>query len=168
MMPPDKGSVVHRTISFTSPREVFLRNPCSLTIIGLFVIAIVFTIWPEALEHSPISFENRSIIHHAWHYTLLGGGALAMFGMFSAHDRRLQLEFLGDLGLALAVALNLVAQVETLLRQGADGALLDGVTGFGIAARLILMSQLLLRCYILTVDPEVPMTIESSFDDEES
>lgn len=166
MMPADGQHIVRRTISFTSPRQVFLRNPVAIEVTGLFIIAIVFTIWPLALEHSPISFEQRGVVHHVWHYTLLGGSALALFGMFSAHPRRLQLEFVGVLSVALAVALNLVAQVERLISEGAVAALTEGVTGFGIAARGVIMLHLLLRCYILVKDPEVNIPIETSFEED--
>ena len=152
--------VVKRTISFTSPRSAILLNPAVLIVMSILVAAAIFTIWPEALEHSPISFEKRGVVHHIWHYALLGGSVLALYGMFSASLRRLQFEFAGLVLLVTAVAMNFVAQVSRLMDQGAASAGEDGVTGFGLCLRVGVIATLALRAWVLVAEPvvQVPVT----------
>lgn len=153
--------IIRHTISFNSPRSVLLLNPVVPLVVSVFLIAVVFTIWPEALEHAPISFERRGVIHHIWHYSLLGGSILALYGMFSANLRRLQFEFVGLLMLTTALAMNLVAQVATLIDEGsAAGGEAAGVTGLGLALRAGVIVTLALRTAVLYFEPivQVPGT----------
>jgi hypothetical protein len=132
---------------------------------------LVFTIWPQALEHSPISFEKRGVVHHIWHYSLLGGSILSLYGMFSASKLRLQYEFIGLLILTNALLMNLVAQLDTYFDAG-PLAVHEGVTGIGLGARIILVLILLLRMFVLYFEPKVdwPVTnivVEEPEDEDE-
>ena len=149
--------IISRTIQFNSPRSVLLLNPVVPLVIALFFIAVTFTIWPSALEHAPISFEKRGVVHHIWHYSLLGGSVLAIYGMFSANMRRLQFEFAGLLLLVTAMAMNLVAQVSLFADQG-PAAVADGVTGFGLGLRAGVLATLLLRLVVLYFEPVVQVS----------
>lgn len=124
-------------------------------VLTAFAAALIFTIWPEALAHSPISFEKRGILHHIWHYTLLLAPLIALYGMFSNHRWKLYIESVGLVAIALAVALNLVAQITLLLEKGQESAVLEGVTGYGIALRFGIVFVTGIRCWVILADPEV-------------
>jgi hypothetical protein len=152
--PHHRLPVVKRTISFSSPRSVLLLNPTLPLVLCLFGIAIVFTVWPTALDHAPIGFERRGVIHHIWHYSLLGGSLLALYGMFSANLRRLQFEFAGLLLLVTALSMNFVAQMSVLIAHG-ESSVQEGVTGLGLALRVAVIATLALRAGVLVVEPVV-------------
>lgn len=162
--PRHRLPVVRHTISFASPRSVFLWNPVVPLVFAVFFIAVTFTIWPTALDHAPISFERRGIIHHIWHYALLGGSLLALYGMFSANLRRLQFEFTGLLVLTTALSMNLVAQVALFIEAG-SAAVAEGVTGLGLGLRAGVIVTLALRAWVLFAEPVAQIAIESIQDE---
>lgn len=139
-----------RTISIRSPRAVLLLNPTLPLVLAAFGVSIVFTIWPEALNHSPIGFERRGIIHHVWHYTLFVGSALALVGMFGTFTRRLEVELFGTILLAGALTLNLIANVNEAFLP------VDVVpSGLGMAMRAGVIFVFVLRVYVLVARPHV-------------
>lgn len=150
----NSGMVIRASFTFTHPRAVILTNPTVLIAFGLFILSVVFTIWPNALEHAPISFERRGVVHHIWHYSLLGGSMLALYGMFTVGRYRLQYEFFGLLLLVNAMAMNLVAQLSLYIESG-TASVTDGVTGIGLGQRFIVIGILLLRMYVLYFEPKV-------------
>lgn len=144
--------VVRRTVSMRSPRAVLLLNPTLPIVVTILVVSVVFTIWPEALNHSPISFERRGIVHHIWHYTLLVGALAALVGMFGTFARRLELELAGTILLAGALMINLIAQFG----QGLDPSQDDEVpSGLGMALRFGVIAIFALRMYVLVARPQV-------------
>lgn len=157
--PRHRLPIVRHTIAFSSPRSVFLLNPVVPLVVSVFLIAVTFTIWPTALEHAPISFERRGVIHHIWHYALLGGSILALYGMFSANLRRLQFEFVGLLMLTTALSMNLVAQIALFLDAGSS-AVAEGVTGLGLGLRAGVIATLALRAWVLFSEPVVQVGTE--------
>lgn len=154
--------IIQRTISFNSPKDVLLQNPTVLPVFAVFAAAVIFTIWPSALEHSPISFERRGVIHHIWHYTLLSGCLVTLYGMFSAHRLRAQIEFFGQVTLVVALALNFIAQTSTLVDEGASRAVLEGVTGVGLALRAGIILHLALRAWVLFKRPTQIVKIQTT------
>lgn len=146
--------LLRATLSIRSPRSVLLLNPYQLCIVGaLFVVAVVFTIWPETLEHAPISFERNGVIHHVWHYALLASTGAVLWGMFSSSERRLRIELAGVFILAGCVGLNLTAIVfDAVERHGTD------VAGFGIGIRAGLLAALLVRAWSLVREPLVDIS----------
>ncbi len=168
--------VVHHTISIRSPRAVLLLNPTLPIVLSLLFVSVVFTIWPEALDHSPISFERRGIVHHVWHYSLLAGSLLALVGMFATFRRRLQLELAGTFLLVGSLTINLIAMVnelepaETFLPVGAFTINLiamvdesghpvgDPPSGLGMAIRAGVILMLAIRTYILIAEPTIEIS----------
>lgn len=150
--------VVRVLLAFTHPRAVLLTNPTVIIAVGLFFLAVTFTIWPRVLEHAPISFEKLGVIHHIWHYSLLGGSVLTIYGAFSASIYRLQYELIGWLILLNALVMNLVAQLDLFFNAG-PLAVHEGVTGLGLGIRGILIALVLLRMFVLYFEPKVSSTI---------
>ncbi len=146
--------VVHGTFTVRSPRAVTLLHPFQLPLVlALAVLSVVFTVSPETLDHTPISFETRGVVHHIWHYTLLVGSLLATVGMFVAHRRRLQIELSGLFLLTGALAMNLVASIAEATTTVADGS----PTGLGMALRAGVIIGLLIRAYTVAREPTVQM-----------
>lgn len=84
------------TNTIRSPRSIILLTPFEFVVASLlWLLAVVFTIWPAALEHAPVSFEQRGVVHHVWHFALLAGSSLLLTGLFYAGARRLQVELVG-------------------------------------------------------------------------
>ncbi len=143
--------IIRGTFSIRSPRAVALLQPVLVPIIlATLVVSIVFTIAPETLNHSPISFENRGIIHHIWHYALLAGSLLATAGLFVVHRRRLQIELSGLCLLIGVFTMNLVALIS-----GSFDPTEDPPSGFGMAIRAGIIVGFLIRAYTLVREPTV-------------
>lgn len=131
-----------------SPRNVLLLQPFQLfLVVALVAVSVVFTIWPEVLEHSPVSFEKRGVVHHGWHYLLLAGSLITLAGMLSASVRRLRLELVGVCLLVGALGVNLVAVLDD------PGA--SNVSGLGVALRVAAILGLTTRAYIVATEPTV-------------
>lgn len=140
-------------VALRNPRDVLLLNPLQLpVVVALLTVSVVFTIWPEVLEHSPVSFEQRGIIHHFWHYTLLTGAASTLFGMMSAGPRRLKAELVGLCLLIGALGINLTSAVAAALATHPPE-----VSGLVVAMESALIAGLSVRAYIVTVEPTVDL-----------
>lgn len=144
--------ILRGTITIRSPRSVLLLSPLLPFIVAIFVVSIVFTIWPEALEHSPVSFEERGIIHHLWHYMLMGASALTLLGMFSARDDALRIELSGLVLLIGALAINFTAIAVDFFQHTQDP-----VTGLGVGFRAAMIFALTLRAWVIIKDPKVAL-----------
>ena len=98
------------------------------------LLGTAFTISPEFLEHSPIGFEQRGVVHHGFHYLILIGGFTLLIGIWS---RDPLLEVLGLWGCGLPVALNLAALLtaENLANE----------SGIDIALRVVLLALVIDR-----------------------
>lgn len=151
--------VVRGTFSIRSPRAVALLHPFQLPLVfALAVLSIVFTVAPETLEHSPVSFETRGVVHHVWHYSMLAGSLLAIVGMFVVHRRRLQIELSGLFLLIGALTLNLMALIaEASSVVPGD----EAPSGLGMALRAGVITGLLIRAYIVAREPtvQIPSTL---------
>ncbi len=136
-------------------RAALLRQSPLPILVTLLAVSIVFTLSPEALSHSPVSFETRGIIHHVWHYTLLGGTLLGLIGAVIV-DRR-SMELVGLILVEAALALNLIAIVTFEIAGVGPG---DAASGLGIAMRVGVMAQIATSIWILTTEPllELPVT----------
>ncbi len=136
-------------------RAALLRQSPLPILVTLLAVSIVFTLSPEALSHSPVSFETRGIIHHVWHYTLLGGTLLGLLGAVIV-DRR-SMELVGLILVEAALALNLIAIVTFEITGVGPG---DAASGLGIALRVGVMAQIATSIWILTTEPllELPVT----------
>ncbi len=136
-------------------RAALLRQSPLPILVTLLAVAIVFTLSPEALSHSPVSFETRGIIHHVWHYTLLGGTLLGLIGAVIV-DRR-SMELVGLILVEAALALNLIAIVTFEITGVGPG---DAASGLGVALRVGVMAQIATSIWILTTEPllELPVT----------
>lgn len=143
---PANGKPVQSMLS--KLRDELLLNPYELPFsFSVLVVAIIFTLSPQTLEHSPIGFETRGIIHHLWHYALLLPGAvLNLVGRFT-RERAWGLALEG-IGLALllgAVSLNFSA----IMTAGSP------LGGFGIVLRIALMVGIVVRLFIIIKRPTV-------------
>ncbi len=150
-----------RTPVFRPPIGVLLLHPFQLpAVVSLFVLSVTFTIWPELLDHAAVSFEVRGPVHHIWHYSLLGGAIVTLLGMFYVSRRYVQIELAGVCVLTGAVLLNLVAAISDL------GA--GSVTGIGLALRIAFVLGMVIRAYILLVQPAVvlPVAVAPSRDEQ--
>lgn len=148
--------------SFTirSPRSVLLLHPLQMPlVVSLLLISIVFTVWPQALEHDPIGFEQRGWIHHVWHYTLLAGSGVTLWGMLSAGRQRLKVELMGLSLLTGMLGMNLVA-VTTEAQSGNSE-----ISGLYLAFAASGIVGLLVRAYTLATEPTVDLpTVETTGD----
>lgn len=146
--------IIKSALSIRSPRAVAILHPFQLPLVlVLAVLSIAFTIAPETLNHTPISFETRGIIHHVWHYTLLGGALLALVGMFAAARRRLQIELSGLFLLAAALTMNLVGLFTVSAATATTGD--EPPSGLGMALRVGVIVGLLVRAYTVAREPTV-------------
>lgn len=138
-----------------NPRRVLLLHPFQLPLsVCLFAVAVVFTVFPQALEHSPVSFETRGIIHHAFHYALLLGGGCSVIGLFMCGRAALQVELGGLTLLLAALALNLTALIAGELTHDAA---VDPLSGLGAALRVGVMLGIAVRMYIVLAQPTVEL-----------
>lgn len=137
-------------------RRVALLHPFEFpTVLCLLLLTIVFTVSPGTLEHSPVSFETRGIVHHVWHYTLLFGSVFAFAGLVI--ERRvgsievgLILELIGITLLLAALAMNFTA----LALGDEEGPVLSGL---GAAVRVGVMAGFATRMWIIAARPTVTM-----------
>lgn len=140
MNPAHDVPLLRGTFTIRSPRSVLLLNPFQLPIVfAIAVTAVIFTIFPEVLEHSPVSFEQRGVVHHVWHYSLLLASVLTLIGMVSAGRRRLQVELVGICLLVATLGINLVALVADKSISGLNIALCAGVI-VGFIARAVIVA----------------------------
>ncbi len=144
--------------SIRSPFAVMVLMPFQLPLmLFLGVLSLVFTIWPGVLQHSPISFETRGIIHHVWHYSLLAGSLLALVGMFWTSPRRLRVELSGLFLLMGAMTMNLIALVSAVSSAGVgvtqETSGLDLALRFGVLAGLASRVVVLMTAPVATVKP---------------
>lgn len=130
-------------------RIVVDLNPFQFPLaLALFAVTVVFTIWPDVLEHSPIAYETQGLIHHVWHYSLLAGSVLVLAGMFGQFGRHLQVELAGLSIIGGAMMVNLLALVSTI---GQD----DEPSGFGMALRVGIIVGLVFRAVGIIRTPVV-------------
>ncbi len=138
--------------SIRSPWAVMVLMPFQLPlVISIFAVSIIFTIWPDALQHSPISFEPEGLIHHIWHYSLMLGSLLVLVGLFWTSPRRLTVELVGLFILMGALTMNLIALIAFAITPG------DAVepSGLGMAVRIGVILGLAVRAYIIVAEPVV-------------
>ena len=115
---------------------------CALVLAVAFVIlGTMFTLWPETLEHSPVGFEKRGGVHHAWHYAILIGGLALLIGLM-IHDWAF--EIAGLILCGCAVGLNLASTI-TAGDDHFTASLNESVSGFGIALRAVVFTWIVLR-----------------------
>lgn len=150
--------VVRRTFSIRSPRAVLLLNPTVPIVVCILIVSIIFTFWPQTLNHSPISFERRGIVHHIWHYSLLAGSLLALVGMFGTFKRRLEFELFGTIILAGALTMNLIA----LVADAVDPKAGEPTSGLIMAVRVGVILIFILRVYVLVARPAVNAPLEEN------
>lgn len=137
-------------VTIRSPRSVLLLSPYQLPVVTcLFAVTVVFTFWPEALEHTPLSFEARGAIHHVWHYAALAASLLTLVGMFSAQRWRLKAELIGLIGLIGVVGVNLVAFVAA--------STVETPNGLDLAFRLGILLGFTVRAVTLVREPTVDL-----------
>lgn len=150
-MPRDHDApLLHRSFTIRNPRDVLLLHPATTALVLAFTtVAVVFTFWPQMLDHAPVSFERRGIVHHIWHYVLLTGSLLTLFGMFSAGARRLRVELVGLCVLVGALGVNLVAEVTYAAEVN------QAASGLDVALRAAAILGLTVRTYIVATEPTV-------------
>lgn len=100
------------------------------------ILGTLFTISPELLEHSPVGFETRGILHHVFHYLILIGG-LALTLAVSIRDR--VMEIAGLVACGVPTLLNLLA-LATADAESIGVSLNESVSGMDIAVRLIVLA----------------------------
>lgn len=144
------------TFTIRSPRSVLLLYPFQLTIVvAILAVSVTFTFWPEALEHAPVSFEQRGVIHHVWHYALLAGSGGTLWGMLSASALRLKVELIGLCLLVGALAMNLATMVADALASTSLES--SGLSGLEVALRAGVIAGLVVRAFTVTVEPTVEL-----------
>lgn len=128
-------------------RNELLVHPYELPLMFiLVVIAALFLIVPEALEHTPVSFETRGWIHHGWHALLFVGAALNLTGRFVRGEARsLWMQFVGLAIILACLALNFTA----LIAGEVDGSGTEPLGGLDVALRAALMIGIGVRLYII-------------------
>jgi hypothetical protein len=155
--------VVQRTITMKNPRTVIAMNPGTVCItFAILIVAVVFTIWPDVLEHSPIAFETRGVIHHVWHYALMIGAAMTLIGEFGAFRKALVVEMVGVSLLTSAVAMNLAAMVVAAMTLESQGHFEGGggaPSGLGMALRAGVVAMYLIRTWVLVYQPIVRVQV---------
>jgi len=148
--------IKHLGITIRSPRDVIVLHPFQVPLVlCLFVLTVVFTGWPDALQHTPIGgFETQGPIHHIWHYALMFGSLLILVGMFWTSTRRLTVELAGVFILMGGLAMNLVAVVGLALDPGNN----EEPSGLGMALRSGVILGLGVRAYIIIRDVTVTLS----------
>lgn len=144
--------LLHGSFTLRSPRSVLLLNPYQLPLtVLLLAVSLVFTFWPEVLEHDPVAFETRGLVHHGFHYLLLSGSALTLAGMMSAGPRRLKVELVGLCFLAGALLMNMVALIAHATTPEGD------LSGLMFALELAGIVGLVIRGFIVVREPTVDL-----------
>jgi len=157
----DDIPVIEGRITVRNPIRVLLLNPMLFPVmLSLFAVSVVFTVWPTALAHNAVAFETSGVIHHVWHYTLLGGSLLSLFGMLAATKWRLKAELFGLILLTAALAINLVAVISANL----DGPAPDPTSGLGFALRVGVLFGMLLRIYVVVAEPTIGVPVKATPD----
>ncbi len=123
---------------------VFLHAPTFVIGVLLVLLGSLYTIFPELLAHSPVSFENRGPVHHLWHYLLLTGGFALAGGVW---QRSLQLQVFGLWSSSLVILLNFVASAADAISAGSTVEL----SGMDMALRIMVLAILALRLYVVAV-----------------
>lgn len=138
-------------------RGVVLLRPMQFPlVVALLAVSVVFTIWPDALQHTPITFETQGLIHHIWHYSLLVGSVLCLVGMLWTNPRwQLPVELSGLCLLMGALMVNLIAlsSLASSLSESPSGG--DEPSGLGLALRVGVILGLAIRAYIIVSEPNV-------------
>lgn len=158
---PVVGVVGVRAKPSRSLLAVALLRPVQFPlVVALLIVSIVFTVWPDALEHSPITFETQGVIHHIWHYSLLFGSALCLVGMFWVNPRwQLPVELAGLCLLMGVLMVNLIA-VSSLAFGLSEAPNSEGdPSGFGLALRIGVILGFAIRAYVIVAEPI--MTVNS-------
>ncbi|MEJ7824924.1 MAG: hypothetical protein WKF48_05820 [Solirubrobacteraceae bacterium] len=106
---------------------------------------MTFTLAPDTLEHTAVSFEQRGIVHHAWHYMLLVGSVLTLLGLLTQSRIAFRIEFTGLMLLIIAFAVNLVAVVTSG----------EPISGLGLATRSGMLFGLGVRAWIVLTQPTI-------------
>lgn len=141
--------------SIRSPWAVAVLMPFYLPVtLAIFIVSVVFTLWPDVLEHSPISFETLGFWHHVWHYSLMLGSALILVGLFWVSVRRLTVELIGLSVLTGAMTTNIIALTAFAFASG-DG---EDPSGLGLAIRAGVIAGLAVRAYVIVAEPIVTIT----------
>lgn len=154
-MPYRNIPIITKTVTIRSPRGILLLVVLFPVVFSIFILSIVFTIWPDILEHSPISFEPRGFWHHVWHYVgLMGGSLLALWGMLSPKPHRIPTEAAGLIVLTAALGMNTAALVDDLLNESAP---YPAASGLDLALRFGVIVMFIIRTYILLAQPEIRM-----------
>ncbi len=127
-------------------RTVLLLHPIELPIVAcILLVAVAFTLAPDTLEHTAVSFEQRGIVHHAWHYTLLSGAVLTLVGLLTQSRIAFRVEFAGLMLLIIAFAVNLIA----VMTSG------DEISGLALATRCGMLIGLGVRAWIVLTQPTI-------------
>ncbi|MCA1571717.1 MAG: hypothetical protein LC798_15665 [Chloroflexi bacterium] len=142
----------HRCRARAHLRDELLLHPYELPLAAsAFIIAIVFTVLPDVLEHSPVGFETRGIIHHVWHYALLLGAALNLIGRFAKGAVALTLQ---GVGLALLLGC-LLLNLSALVTAEIAGSAAEPLSGLSVALRVALIVGICVRLFIIAERPTV-------------
>lgn len=144
-----------RKRSLRDVRDALFLNPYQLSVaLALFVVTLVFVMWPEALDHDPIAFQDRGTMHHTWHYTLLVSSFVVLWAMVWAHPaQRVMSEILGLLGVFVAMVLTFI---ELVAAQSSG----DQPSGLFIGLLSGLILALAIRIYCLIKRPMVQVSVE--------
>lgn len=156
--------VIAGRVTIRNPIRVLLLNPFLLPVmLSLLGVSVVFTIWPDLLRHNAIAFETQGAVHHIWHYSLLVGSLLSLFGMLAAAKWRLKAELFGLILLSAALAINLVAVISAAFDPLAGDT---ATSGLGFALRAGVLLGMLMRIYVVAFEPTigVPVLATSDFD----
>lgn len=148
--------VMKGTITIRNPRSVLLLVPLEFSLaLALWLTSIVFTIWPEVLEHAPVSFEQRGVVHHVWHYALLLGSSLMLVGLLSAGTRRLQIELVGLVLVIGCLGVNLTAALASSATT---------IAGLGVGLRVAAILGLSIRAWIVVREPPLSLPTTESWE----
>ena len=151
-------------------REVLLLHNFQLPVVAcLLAVSIAFVVFPEALDHTALSFEkdesgDPGVIHHVWHYTMMVGSLLALVGLLARGWRSswaLRMELAGLILLIGMLTVNLIASIDT----GLDPTIKSAITGLGLALRVGVILGLAVRAYILLDRPVVEIRRAGRQDD---
>ena len=140
-----------------SRREyVLLYAPIFVIGVCFVILGTLYTIFPELLEHTPVSFETRGPIHHLWHYLLLLGGFGLVIGIWIRH---LQTENWALWICGGVVMLNFVALIAEDIANNSTVEL----SGMDAAARIVVLLTVVLRLYAINVaNPKIARELSGS------
>jgi hypothetical protein len=144
-------------------RDELLLHPYELPfVLGVLVVAIVFTAFPDLLEHTAVGFETRGAVHHLWHHSLTAGAALNLAGRWPWIVRWVGriVAFCGrkladsDVGLTMqGIGLTLLLGCLALNLSALASA--GQLGGLAMAIRLALMTGIAVRLFIIIRRPTV-------------